>query len=225
MLNIKRGRSAGCFPLPLGISLSTTSLPASFSPLTSSVIEKYSKNNCTYCMPRMVAHHHRQWDLPFFTSATSVLSLASVASVAVSSRFSLSFSFSSAAFSASAGKENITFNVGKDLLYCSNLIHRFVHVRYHWTNLWLNVFLFCFRFHLISLLWPPCLASMSVLPPLCSPPVLFSPLLWQMVCQLILSSPPLSGGCHLCIQFFGQETHFVRSLLSRRKAIDRSKIW
>lgn len=45
MLNIKRGRSMGGFPLPLGTSSLTalTSFPASFSPLTSSVTEKDGK--------------------------------------------------------------------------------------------------------------------------------------------------------------------------------------
>lgn len=46
MLNIKRGRSVGGFPLPFGASsfAALTSFPASFSPLTSSVIDKSCKD-------------------------------------------------------------------------------------------------------------------------------------------------------------------------------------
>lgn len=48
----------------------------------------------------------RLWDVPFFMSAASLLSLVSVSAAAIiSSRFSFSLSFSSPAFSASAGKK------------------------------------------------------------------------------------------------------------------------
>lgn len=141
----------------------------------------------------MAASYHGQWDVPFFTSATSVLSLASIASVAVG--VSLSFSFSSAAFTPSAGK-NTTTHLNNDLLHCSTQ-HQ----------------MFCL--YLISLLWPLSLALFRLFSPL------FSPLL---ECHLFLSSPPVSGRCLLCLRFSDQGTHCVMSLLSKRKAMERSTI-
>lgn len=68
--------------------------------------------------------------------------------------------------------------------------------------------------YLISLPWPLCLA----LHLLCSP--LSCPLL--MECQTSLSSPPLSGRPLLCLQFSDRATRSVTSLLSKRRAEERS---
>lgn len=109
MLNMKRGRSVGGFPLPFGASsfAALTSFPASFSPLTSSAINDSGKNvNYFVIAAYRYTSNHQELNrhAPFFTSDTSVLSLASVVSVVVGvpSRFSFSFSFSSPTLSPSA---------------------------------------------------------------------------------------------------------------------------